>query len=870
MADEPKRATSTRAIYESYNKLISDGKNETDKFKEVQEELNQSFKEQIFSSEKLLELQVENRNNALAQYAEEENIRKSLEKRRDVLSALIEKKEKEGKLTHAEKAALTYINNSLEEVNKSRDLTNEKLTATEAKLIRVRQAQAEETAAVESTLKKRKEQLEIIEAEKKAAAEAGDTQRVEQLKAVEDKAKNEIAILEGKEPETKTFSYAAALVSTGAFEGAVGGAIDAFMPKKNEKKEQDRLKETLNKTRILDDILKQLVDINDNTDENGENDFAGVFDDEKEGGALSEVAGGWDPSEMMSKFEDAIGALAGVLDNYVNAGAQFLAANKGKMNASLYGWNNQENADYFSDFLDKAGSLTAGTLIEQREFLSKITELTTQGIADQVGVSALLSTIADKTIPQFNATNSYVRRLVILGEKSAAQRYFGLESIIQASLNKQFGESSYLNALFDSVNSNLTDAITNLSGMLSVSSGSQYEFLSTTQAWLSALYESGVDSSTINRMSSVINSLGSGNVAAMSSDAGMQKLTLLALDRANQDYATILQEGLSSGTVNALLENMVGYLKSIATQTRDNNVLESAYSNLFGLSMTDMYALSNFDFSKVAVGGNTVSELNAEVETRLNQIKGDAYTVFSEKVDNLLSNLQFSFGLDMANSTKSYALWKGGKLAFDIGGALEEAPVIGHMAKLAKAAGAVSMGVSTISPLIGMVVDVAQSLSDNLKGEGNSVAQLYKAMGGTISGESKAAESTFKTLYTDENSGMRSKQTAFSNEYKIEESDVNEEMNAEDPALTILKEFETALMANKAGKKAFAVSLQAMSDEVLRSFASIFADEESMTDIFDDTKKGKKAKNKLFDYIEEKDSADGGKKDGSKTTTGSN
>ena len=117
---------------------------------------------------------------------------------------------------------------------------------------------------------------------------------------------------------------------------------------------------------------------------------------------------------------------------------------------------------------------------------------------------------------------------------------------------------------------------------------------------------------------------------------------------------------------------------------------------------------------------------------------------------------------------------------------------------------------------------------------------------------------------------MQSKQTAFSNEYKIEEADVNEEMNAEDPALTILKEFETALMANKAGKKAFAVSLQAMSDEVLRSFASIFADEESMTDIFDDTKKGKKAKNKLFDYIEEKDSADGGKKDGNKTTTGSN
>ena len=100
-------------------------------------------------------------------------------------------------------------------------------------------------------------------------------------------------------------------------------------------------------------------------------------------------------------------------------------------------------------------------------------------------------------------------------------------------------------------------------------------------------------------------------------------------------------------------------------------------------------------------------------------------------------------------------------------------------------------------------------------------------------------------------------------EYQITQEKIDEELDKEDPMLTILKELEKTFMGNNEDKYAIAVSLQGMSDEVLKSFASIFADEESMTDIFGD-KEDDKRRNNLFKYAPDDEKTSGEKSPNSK------
>ena len=685
------------------------------------------------------------------------------------------------------------------------------------------------------------------------------------------------------------FSTATKAVFGGGFLGATGAFIDSLMPNEDKAKENKEKsdKQLINFAKELKKIGKNVEDIEDTEKDEAKQakekggsfgdllgKFSGFFknsgvdaDDVDDiagagaAGAVGKLGGvkagvaGLAADVLVDKLDDlgkAVRQMTSALNSYVDEGARFLATNKGAINAALYGM--EGTADRFSEFFDRANDVAGTTLFKLDDYLSEIRTLTSSGIGQGVEVAALLTTVADKTVPKFNATNAYLRRLVLLGEKDATQRFFGLESIIQKSLNEQFGESSYLNQLFDSVNANLQDAIANLGTKLG--GDVQYEFLSTAQSWLGNLYEQGVDSQTITRISNVLNAIGSGNIAAMSSDAGMQKIALLAMDAAGLDYASIMQGGLTVNNTNLLMNSMVNYLKEIATKTNENNVLESAYANLFGMSMTDMYAFRNYQDYNLAVANEAT--INKEVNTRLYNLGDDAYTTISEKIDNLVSNIQFDFGTRVADNTADYIAFKGGQVAYDIGEAIEQMPVVGAAGKLIKGAGAVSMFASTIVPMIGVVKDLAatvgDSIANNEKKDKNTVEKLYDIVSyksesntGSTSSTSTSTSSKksekFKTFYLDEETD---EYTKFKKDSKIKDEMVEEEFDKEDPILEILKELEKTFMKNDNQNMAIAVSLQGMSNEVLKSFASIFADEESMSDVFSD--KNKKAKNKLFDY----------------------
>ena len=614
--------------------------------------------------------------------------------------------------------------------------------------------------------------------------------------------------------------------------GAIGSAIDSFKAV-NADDPEDMIVKAINRSK-----LGQKVD-DDKQEEDKEKNKKDI-------------------TEYFDAAIDAIKSIGNVLDQYVTSAANFVSQNQGAMNAALYGYGGRAQ-NYYEDYFKKASVLTGSALMQQTTYLQSIRTLAQQGIAEGGDVAALLTAVSEKTVPQFSATSGYLRRLVLLQEKDATQKFFGLESILQKSLNSQFGESSYLNQLFDSVNQNLQDAMANLANSQKL--GQSYQFTATVQSWLSSLYEQGVDANTVTRISNVINALGSGNISAMSSDAGMQKLTLLAMDRIGTDYASVLQNGLDSTQVSNLLHSMVSYLKDIATQTNNNNVLESAYSNLFGISMTDMYAFRNLRNNVPVIDvGNTGAKALTEVNNRLTLLGDESYTSYAEQIDNVISNLQFSFGNNVATG-KSYLGWKAGKLALDLGGALDDLPMIKTAGKAVEGIGVALMLGSALGPAIDMVKGVKSTISAALD-EGNSVTALYQAIAGPSSGGggTSSTKSTFKSV---SDAVTNANTSASANEaYTITEQDVTDEFEKDSPELTILKEFEQTLMENKEGKKAFAVSLMGMSDEVLKSFASIFADEDSMTDVF----KSNDAKNKLFNYGDDtSDKTTSGTKDDKKT-----
>ena len=470
-------------------------------------------------------------------------------------------------------------------------------------------------------------------------------------------------------------------------------------------------------------------------------------------------------SKAMNKLGGILGGLGNImaagfnkLNNYVESAANFLADNKGAVNALLR--STEGITDHFQTFLDKSEQiLAAGTLLSQTEYLSTLKQVASQGIGISSGLetAAVLTAVAEKTVPQFSATNEGLRRLVKLGEKNATERFFGLEAIILRSLNQQFGDTSYLNQLFDSVNDTMMDAVANLADK---GLGGSYDFRATLQQWMSYLYEQGVDSNTISRITSAMNALGSGNIAALGSDAGMQKLILLAMDKAGQDFATTLQEGLDVNTLNTLMASMTGYLKDLVGKTESNNVLEAAYANLFGLSMTDMYAFQHAD--KSPVGENAISEeaMLTESKSVIQYLSDNAYTLLSEKIDNALTNMQFTFGQEIANSSLSYGVWKGANLAMDIGSSIG-----GVVGKGIQLAGRTALLVDSIPALAKTIYHTISGGLDSLTTDTNSVTRLYEAAvastrkssgggaasstaDGTAARGTATGESEFKTMAT--------------------------------------------------------------------------------------------------------------------------
>lgn len=547
---------------------------------------------------------------------------------------------------------------------------------------------------------------------------------------------------------------------------------------------------------------------------------------------------------ITGKIFDVAMAMRRSVDSWVDEAANVLAANVGRINAALEG-----SGQTYQSVTEKAvESLGLSRFVKQTDYISQIANLTSQGISYNVEQRALLETIKDKAITSFSSMDGNLLRLIRLKQQDLTATQFGLEAALRNTLNRVFKDSTYLRDMYDSISGAITDAVM-ISGGKDVT-----EYNSVVQTWMGAMYESGVNSSMITKLANAINNLGSGNVSALASDSDIQRLILLSMDTIGMDYADILQQGLSSSDINDLLSAVVEYLVKIESNTKDNNVLQSSYTNLFGMTMADLQAFKNLN-SKMGQltyvnQGSALSVVNNE----LAKIQSDERTVIAEQIQNVFDNARFTFGSSIAKDASSYLTWKVSNLMLDVvsqvvNSPIGKAPIIGTIAK--------GVGLMAEMAIFGNelkgVLQIARSLPSLFGTDATSLqsfingAPSYGGDATSVSATLTSAGSRFKSVDTMSTIKANAEYQKAYAEYSSPDWDKTEE--EADPILSKLEELDKMKTENEAGQQAWAVFLTGMTDDTLRSFASIFADENAMESTF--AGENNVLKDNLFNYMDD-------------------
>lgn len=354
--------------------------------------------------------------------------------------------------------------------------------------------------------------------------------------------------------------------------------------------------------------------------------------------------------KLFEKLQGALDSLADLskdIDNNINDYFQYQA----EINAKLQG----TDKDYESILDTLTKNLGMSMLVKQQDYITEFKKLVDVGIAHNMETRAFLATVSEKVVNTFDAFDSNLLRLVRLQQQDTTAARLGLESSLNKLFNTYFKDSSYLSdsGPHDSISAAILEASSMLSNDMSV----EFEYM--VHKWLGSLYSLGMSSDTLESIAQGLNYLGTGNVAALNSNESLQTLLAMSAARGGEAYAEILIDGLDADTTNNLLRGMITYLMEIANNTDNNQVTKSAYSDLFGMHMSDLRSIVNMtetDITSLANLTTTYSQAVNETQNQLGQIINRTH--ISQMVDTLFENAVLGASLDIGKNPVSYGLWK--------------------------------------------------------------------------------------------------------------------------------------------------------------------------------------------------------------------
>lgn len=332
-----------------------------------------------------------------------------------------------------------------------------------------------------------------------------------------------------------------------------------------------------------------------------------------------------------------------------------------------------QNSGYTYENINKVfkANTAANPYVRYDKLLTKLNSLVEEGVAKGVAQRAFLGTIAEEVATTFDATQASLLQIVRIQQTDTTAQRLGLEANLTRLFNYYFGDTSYLSQAFDSVQQTLIGTSSQMSADASI----EFEYI--VQKWLGSLGSVGVDSSTLQTIAEGINYLGTGNVEALSSNSALQNLLVMSANKAGLNYGTILTNGLGINDTNKLLKSLIQYVQEISNS--NNNVVKSAYANLFGVKISDMAAFNNLDntvINQIYQQAMTSNDTITELQWQLGQ--ADKRYHLSTKIQNLLDNTFMGIGMGVANNAATYGLYKAASMLEAITGGIN-LPVISFM-----------------------------------------------------------------------------------------------------------------------------------------------------------------------------------------------
>ena len=357
-----------------------------------------------------------------------------------------------------------------------------------------------------------------------------------------------------------------------------------------------------------------------------------------------------DPNNYKNSLTKAIvegigNAVNKTLDQIDSTIDEFFAA-QGRINARLQGSGQtyQQMTKIVADTIGLSG------YVSQKKVLENIQKLSDEGIAYNIEQRAFLATISENIASTFDAANGTLLRLIRIQQADSTQARLGMEAYLTKFLNNMYSDTGYLNDLYDNVSAAIIDANSQLSRDMSV------EFEYAIQKWLGSLSSLGVSENAITNIATGINYLATGNVSALSSNQGLQTLLAMSANRAGISYGSMLTGGLQATETNDLLEEMVKYLQDIASQ--ENQVVKSAYANMFGLSLADLRAISSLskaDIENISQSSMNYNLATKELESQMSQIQNRVH--MSTVMKTVYENYVGTVASDIGTSTAKYMTW---------------------------------------------------------------------------------------------------------------------------------------------------------------------------------------------------------------------
>ena len=351
---------------------------------------------------------------------------------------------------------------------------------------------------------------------------------------------------------------------------------------------------------------------------------------------------------MQKAMVDAVSSVKDAFNKSFDQAEERLSSYMGTIDARLQGSGKTYNK--ISDLIST--NLSLSPFVKTQDVLDNFKELSDKGVAYNIEQRAFLQTISDKIANTFDVFDSNLLRLVRLQQADTTAARLGMEAALTRTLNSMFKDTSYLSDVYDTISAAIIDA----NSSMTHEAAAEFEFV--IQKWLGALSSLGMSSETLTQIATGINYLATGDVQSLSNNTQLQTLMAMSASYAGISYSDMLVEGIDASTTNKLMESMVTYLKTIA-ENSDNQVVRSAYGDVFNLSMSDMRAISNLTASEISTLSSTnlsYSGMNAELSNQLSQVI--TRTSLTEMMKNLYNNAVYGVAEDLVSNPVTYSMVK--------------------------------------------------------------------------------------------------------------------------------------------------------------------------------------------------------------------